>query len=520
LRDLTAYPPVVALRHGMLGSVEFEDEGQSWRAWVDEIEHGWGVVVQEPEPELLADLPLLWVTAAVVAAGGILLLVALTWLTIRQALLPIGALTETTTAIAEGDLSRVARVESEDEIGVLARAFNRMTDQLRDLIGSLEQQVADRTRDLEHRSGYLEATADVGRAVASILEPDPLIQEVVELIRDRFDLYYVGLFLLDEPGEWAVLRAGTGDAGQAMLARGHRIQVGEGMVGWSVAQAQPRVALEAGEDAVRLATPELPDTRSEAALPLHSRGRVLGALTVQHTESEAFDPETMAVLQTMADQVAVALDNAHLFAESQEALQAAQRAYGELSQLAWADLLRTRPEWGYRYTQRSVAEAEGDWRPEMLQAQQSEQAVQGDGDDGPTLAIPLKVRDEVVGVLSFCKGAQSALDAPPAEWTAEETALLEAFVTELEQTLESAQLFHETQRRAAREQAIRHVTDRMRRAVDIETILQTTVTELAEALGVPRAYVRLGTEVELQPDIEAQAPPSDEVIDAGEVGDD
>jgi GAF domain-containing protein len=87
----------------------------------------------------------------------------------------------------------------------------------------------------------------------------------------------------------------------------------------------------------------------------------------------------------------------------------------------------------------------------------------------------------------------------PAEWTDAETTLLEAFAAGLEQTLESAQLFHETQRRAAREQAIRQVTERMRAAVDIEAILQTTVAELTRALGVPRAYVRLGTEVGAQP---------------------
>jgi GAF domain-containing protein/HAMP domain-containing protein len=491
LRDLTSSPPVVALRYGNRGLIQFDDEGQRWRAYVDELDHGWGVVVQQPEAELLADLPVLWLTSGVVAAGGIVLLVALSWLTIRQMLLPIGTLTETATSIAAGDLTRVAPVESEDEIGLLAGAFNRMTVQLRDLIGGLEQQVADRTRDLEHRSAYLEATAEVGRAAASILDPDALIQEVVELIRERFGLYYVGLFLVDEASEWAVLQAGTGEAGRTMLARGHRIRVGEGMIGWSVARGQPRVALEAGEDAVRLATAELPGTRSEAALPLQSRGRVLGALTVQHTGAGAFDPETMAVLQTMADQVAVALDNAHLFAESQEALETSRRAYGEMSHSAWTDLLRARPDWGYRYAHQTVARAEGDWQPEMLHAEQSGQIVQGDGDKRSTLAIPLKVRDEVVGVLSFRKDAPRGTQAAPAEWTSEETAVLEAFAAQLEQALESAQLFQATQRRAARDRLLGEIATRMRETLDIETVLRTTVHQVRQALDLPEVVIRL-----------------------------
>ncbi|NIV38224.1 MAG: hypothetical protein GWN58_55050, partial [Anaerolineae bacterium] len=101
---------------------------------------------------------------------------------------------------------------------------------LRGLIGGLEHQVAERTRDLARRTAYLEATADVGRAASSILETGQLIEEVVELIRERFDLYYVGLFEVDPGREWAILRAGTGAAGRAMLARGHRIRVGDGMI--------------------------------------------------------------------------------------------------------------------------------------------------------------------------------------------------------------------------------------------------------------------------------------------------
>ncbi len=486
LHDLDYYPPVFALRAGTQGLLTFtDDQGQEWRAYTNELENGWAVVVQQPVDELLTPVRRLRILSwAAIGAGGLILLL-LVGGTVRQALRPIGALTDTATAIAAGDLTRVAAVESGDEVGAMARAFNSMTAQLRELIGSLEQQVEDRTQDLKRRSAYLEATAEVSHAAASILDPGQLMRDAVEMVRERFGLYYVGLFMVDEAGKWAVLRAGTGAPGAAMLARGHRLRVGEGMIGWAVAHSQSRVALEAGEDAVRLATPELPDTRSEAALPLRSRGRILGALTVQHTEPGAFDPDTMSVLQTMADQIAVALDNARLFAESQAALDAERRAYGELSRQAWTDLLRARPDWGYRYSQRQVQPADGEWKPEMLQAERTGQLVQSNGEDKPTLAVPLKIRDEVVGVIGFSK------DEPDRAWSPEETALLQSFVSQVELALDSARLYEDTQRRAARERLTGEVAARIRETLDLETVLKTAAQEIRQALGVPEVVVRL-----------------------------
>ena len=485
LRDLSSYPPVAALRTGRQGIVNFTDQnGQAWRASVVELDNGWGVFVQQPLSELLQEFRALSIVTVAVAVVGALMLLLLSWLTIRQAIRPIGTLTETATAIAAGDLERAAPIESEDEIGTLAGAFNSMTEQLRGLIGGLEDQVADRTRDLARRSAYLEATADVGRAASSMLETGQLIANVVELIRERFDLYYVGLFEVDAGGQWAVLRAGTGTAGSAMLARGHRIRVGEGMIGWSVEHGQSRVALAAEEDAVRLATAELPETRSEAALPLRSRGVVVGALTVQHTQPGAFDPDTLGVLQTMADQVAVALDNARLFTSSQEALETTRRAFGQMSRDAWRQLLRPRQEWGYRYAQQTVLPVEGERSPAMLGAERAGLTVQQDGKDGTSLAIPLRVRDQIVGVLGLRRGEGEG-------WTDEETDLLEAFAAQLETALEGARLYQDVQRRAAEDRLVGDIAGRLRATLDVETVLQTAVREMGSALGIDKVELRL-----------------------------
>lgn len=219
------------------------------------------------------------------------------------------------------ELSAMADAESGDEIGALAYAFDITTRRLRELITNLEARV-------ESRTAQLSASADVGRAVTSILDPQQLLREVVNLIADRFGPYYVAVFTLDEVGKYAVLREATGEAGRALKQRGHRLEVGgESMVGFVTSQRKPRIALDVGQEAVRFANPLLPDTRSEAALPLIVGDRVMGALDVQSVQEAAFDEASVAVLQGMADQVAVALSNAQSFGSVQASLQSATRLY-------------------------------------------------------------------------------------------------------------------------------------------------------------------------------------------------
>ncbi|MBN1934462.1 MAG: GAF domain-containing protein [Anaerolineae bacterium] len=487
LVDATEFPPIVRLRQSGAGYLTFTDgQGIRWRAYVDQLENGWGVVVQQQESELQGGLQTFGSVSTVAILLGAVLMAAFLAFAMRQAFQPVNTLTSTAVAITAGDLTREAPVESEDELGALARAFNSMTAQLRDSIGTLEGRVARRTADLEQRSRYLQASADVGHAAASILDANQLVQQVVEVIRERFELYYVALFTVDESGEQAVLRAGTGEAGRARLARGFQLPLtgGSSMIAWCIINAQARIAQQAEKDEVRLVSPELPDTRSEVALPLRSRGQAIGALSLQSDHPNAFDEAALTVLQVMADQVAVALDNARLFAESESALEQAHQAYGELSQRAWAELLRAGQATGYRYEKRTVTPAEGEWRPEMLQAAQSGQSVVARGDEA-VLAVPLKVRDQVIGVLNLRRAL------PDKVWTEEENALVESLAEQLGVALESARLYQDTQRRAAQEQLSAQVTARMRESLDVETVLKTAVNEMRQALGLESVAVQL-----------------------------
>jgi GAF domain-containing protein/HAMP domain-containing protein len=442
---------------------------------------------QETEEAFRGVSRLLLVDAGV-GVGAVVLVVIVSIILTNTITTPLARLADTAQQIAAGDreLSTV-EAERKDEIGALARAFNSMTLQLREFIDTLEDRVAERTQELEQRSAYLETSAEVSRAVTSILERDRLIQDTVDLIQERFGLYYVGLFLVE--GDWAVLRAGTGEAGQEMLAEEHRLRIaGESMIGRCIQETEARIALDVGDEAVRFDNPHLPHTRSEGALPLRSRGQVIGALSIQSTVPNAFDRDTVTLLQTMADQVAVALDNARLFAETQASLEAERRAYGELSREAWREILKSRSEWGYDYLNASIMPAREDWTPAMQRAARNGQSVQDwtdGGSDVATLAVPLRVRGRVVGVLSFGK------DEPGQSWTAEEQTLLETLVEELGLALESARLYEDTQRRAAREHLISEVTSQMRETLEMETVLNTAVREIGEALGLAALDVRL-----------------------------
>ncbi|MBN1136070.1 MAG: GAF domain-containing protein, partial [Anaerolineae bacterium] len=235
------------------------------------------------------------------------------------------------------------------------RRARGLTAELEGERGRLEATVEERTRDLARHARYLEAATAIAHDAVSVLDVQALLSRVVTLVSERFGFYHTGIFFVDPTGEWAVLQTASSEGGQRMAAGGHRLKVGQtGIVGETAARGQPHIALDVGADAVFFDNPDLPNTRSEAALPLQARGEIIGVLDVQSTEPAAFSQEDVAVLQTLADQVAVAIDNARLFRQAEESLEAERRAYGELGRQAWTEMVRARPGLGYRYYERKV----------------------------------------------------------------------------------------------------------------------------------------------------------------------
>jgi PAS domain S-box-containing protein len=198
----------------------------------------------------------------------------------------------------------------------------RLHEQIQRYAQELEQQVTARTAQLARRTTQLRVAAEVARDAITAHDLDELLDQSVNLVRDRFGFYHAGLFLIDESGEYAFLRAATGEAGRQMLAHGHRLRVGEvGIVGHVCASGEPRIALDVGADAVYFDNPALPGTRSEMALPMRVGSDLIGALDVQSTKETAFDQEDVEIMQVMADQLAVAIERTRLFEQVQATLE-------------------------------------------------------------------------------------------------------------------------------------------------------------------------------------------------------
>ena len=278
------------------------------------------ILVEESTAEAFEPLRQFAVVLVGIAVAGLVISAAGVFAFTRRLLTgPLQALTEGALRVAGGDLNAMVPVQSQNEIGVLAETFNGMATELRGLYQDLESKVEARTQQLE-------AAAEVGRAATSILSMDELLTRTVGLIRDRFGYYHVSIFLLDEDHRWAVLQEATSEVGAQLKARGHRLAVGSNsLIGWVTANRRPRIALDVATDDVHFHNELLPDTRSEAALPLRVGERVIGALDVQSRALNAFNPSDIDVLQVLADQIAIALENGRLFARQERAARLDQR---------------------------------------------------------------------------------------------------------------------------------------------------------------------------------------------------
>jgi GAF domain-containing protein len=361
----------------------------------------------------------------------------------------------------------------------MVEALERSNVELAEVRDSLEERVTERTQALERRSEQLQTAAEVGQEAASIRDVDELLAHTVNLISERFGFYHVSIFLVDEQGKYAVLRAASSEGGRRMLARGHRLKAGFGIVGAVLERGEPRISLDVDEDVVWYDNPDLPETRSEMGVPLKTRDHIVGVLNVQSKEPGAFSEEDVFVLQTMAEQVALAIENARLFRESRRALQELQHLYGAQMREAWTRRASERPL-AYRYSGVDV---------ERLPAAASEPSSQEDGE----LKVDLPLRDFSI--------ASVALQRPDeTEWSQDEVALVKAVATQAALALDNARLLEETRQRAVRERVVREITENIRGAVSIEDAVRRGLEEMQRALGASELVARLGTERDLAVD--------------------
>lgn len=461
----------------VVAAVEIEEETLRWTVIVSQDLEIFNAPFQRQNETLTILAVLIAVGAAFFAYSGS-----------RYLISPIMRLTEVSNKITQGDLSVRAVIDTEDEIGALGKSFNNMTIQLDTLITTLDNRVAERTRDLERSAQQLRAAADVGSAAASLRNLDELLSQATELISQQFGFYHAGIFLIDARGEYAVLKAANSEGGIRMLARNHKLKVGEeGIVGYATGRGEARIALDVGQDAVFFDNPDLPQTRSEMALPLIAGGKTLGALDIQSTEGEAFAEADIATLQVLADQIAVAIENAHLFEENRIALAAVRRAYGEQSHLGWQELIHKEKNYGYRSGRDgNIFPLEDKVEGNTRQAMQENQMVLGEND--LTVNIPISVRGESVGVIRLSKpdNAQS--------WDQKGLDLAQTLTMELSRAMDSARLFDEARQQADRERVVGEIANRMQETMNVESVVQLAADELFKLLKLEHITIHLSPE--------------------------
>ena len=381
----------------------------------------------------------------------------------------------------------LAKAEANERLQIEANA------ELTSLKTLLEQRVAERTtellkrgseleaanRQIRRRASQLEALAQVAHTVASVRDLHKLLPQIATAISENFGFYHVGVFLMDEANEYAVLSATNSEGGKKMLERKHRLLVGqEGIVGNVTSTGEPRIAMDVGKDAVFFNNPELQDTHSEMALPLKSENRIMGALDVQSTERGAFTNEDVQMLSLLADQVSLAIENARLFDETRTALTEAEAISRQFTREAWARMPIEHKLLGYRYNLAGAAPLS-----ELVDLSEwSKGKKKDDQAETSQVVVPIKLRGETIGTLVVQSPSAQALNK-------EQINLIKAVAERVALSAENARLFEETTRRAERERLVSDITGKIRGVNDPQSMIQTAVEELRKALGATHVEV-------------------------------
>jgi GAF domain-containing protein/HAMP domain-containing protein len=334
---------------------------------------GMGIVAELPQEDIFAEINSLAPFSIALIGGTTVVTLILVAVVANQLLRPLGTLSQAAERLAGGDWDSRVETDREDEIGALAFNFNAMAEELTNVYRSLESRVDERTRQIRTAS-------EVARAVISTPSLEDLLRRAVELLQQQFSYDHVSIFLVDDERKSAVLRAATGELGDALRAQGYNILLDpSNVIGWVVTNNQPRVISDVKPGDVGSRGDLMTSTRSELAVPLQIGGRVLGAINVQSYAPDAFRPQDIEMLQTLCDQLSAAIQNARL---AQRSATAADRA--RLVSRVTAELSATL-DLGEVMERAARAVQYGLGSPEvMIKVRQARTGVRLDDEDSPT----------------------------------------------------------------------------------------------------------------------------------------
>ena len=397
---------------------------------------------------------------------------------------PLVQLADASQRLTAGDMTARISVKNTDELGQVSDAFNQMAEELERDKATLTARALDletANQISEKRAHELQAISEISRIISTEQRLDTLLALITRLVSERFDFYHVGIFLIDNARQFAVLQAANSGGGQRMLERGHKLEVGHmGIVGNVAQTGHPRIALDVGSDAVYFDNPELPDTRSEMALPLNLRGQTVGVLDVQSLKAAAFNESDAYTLGILADHIAITIDNARLFTQSQQALSELQFLYRQYQAQEWDAFTKREIKIGYH--QLSVGgkpldqPVQSDEIEEVLEKGEMRVTNVENGKSESSAVIPVKLRGQVIGVLHIKSPRASRA------WNQDEINLMNAISDRLALALDNARLLQESQRRAAKEQKIGDVTAKIGASINMRSVLRTAVEELGRAM--------------------------------------
>jgi GAF domain-containing protein len=391
-----------------------------------------------------------------------------------------------------------------------ARGFDRLLDNLRNTQQELTQKnmemqkfamgleatIAARTAELdkansrnERRARQFEAISKISRVISQTQNLNTLLPQITELISEQFNFYHTGMFLLDANNEYAVLIATNSPGGMKMLARNHKLKIGQtGIVGYVAGTGLPRIALDTGADAIYFNNPDLPETRSELALPLLRKGtEVLGVLDVQSKEQNAFNQEDVRTLATLADQVSIAIENSRLFEEQARILLETQAVYSRNLREGWVRFTQSQNIAGVqRRNLKNSFLQEPLELPGAFEALRSGSAYKRMEKDGVTLiTIPIKLREQIVGVLNIKSDNDQT-------WSDDEMDIVSAIIERAALAIENARLLEESRLAAEREHVIGEISTKIGAGIEIEDILRTAVQELGAHISGAQVTVEIG----------------------------
>jgi GAF domain-containing protein len=368
------------------------------------------------------------------------------------------------------------------------RELENMTTNLEERVGARALELERTNQQAQERAARFQVISEISQEISSNVDQEPkeLLNRIARSISEKLGFYHVGIFLLDENREYAVLRAANSQGGQHMLQRHHQLKIGgAGIVGYVSQGGRPRIALDAGSDAVFFNNPDLPKTRSEIALPLKYGPTIIGVLDVQSTLPFAFKDEDANLLSTLANQIAIVI-NTVLITEHARFNIPSQKAGRRGEQFS-----RKQKQSGYSFNaDGTISTASAVTNPILKKALATGETVvlaQPSKDNPATLAVPVKFRDQIIGVIHI-EAAEGNR-----KWTEDEITLVESISDRAAFALENARLFEETSRRAEQEETITRITSQIGSSTDFNRILQTTIEELGRTLGASRTFIQLDT---------------------------